>query len=146
MRLMSPNSMKEAIASITKSLNFNETYMAGFLGVTVKTIDDWKKREMGDLPPKARRLVRLYEVIHYLQDRHKEIPESSYKNLIENGRITIDPSDPEDGSTTLISFILAEPAAKIWAPCVDEVVNEFQKSNQKKAEKLRGDNPSVRYA
>lgn len=146
MSTKSPDSIREAIGYITKALNFNETYLAGFLGVTVKTIDDWKKRGMGDLPPKAKRLVRLHEVIQYLQNKHKEIPESSYKNLIENGRVTIDPNDPEDGSTALISFILAEPEASAWAPCVEEVVQEFIKSNIKETEKHREAHQSVRHA
>jgi hypothetical protein len=140
------DSIKQAITFITKTLNFNETYLAGFLGVTEKSLNEWKKRGLGDLPPKAKRLVRLFEVVQYLQTRHPEIPQSAYKSLIENGRITIDPNDPEDGSTSLISFILAEPEASAWAPCVEEVVREFISSNIKETEQHREANQSVRHA
>lgn len=115
-------------------------------GVTDKTLNDWKKRGIGDLPPKAKRLVRLYEVVQYLQSKHKEIPKSSYKNLIENGRVTIDPNDPEDGSIALISFIKAEPEATAWAPCVEEVVQEFKMSNIRETEQHHEAHQSVRQA
>lgn len=142
----SADSVKQIVELVKKALKFNDTYLAGFVGVTEKSLNEWKKRGMGDLPPKAKRLVRLHEVIRYLQDRHKEIPESSYKNLIENGRITTDPNDPDDGSISLLNFILAEPEAIAWPPCVEEVVREFVSANIKETEQPREAHRSVRHA
>lgn len=140
------DSIKEAVSTITKLFKINETHLAGFLGVSEKTLNDWKKRGMGELPPRAKRLVRLYSVVQYLQNEHKEIPEPSYKNLIENGRVILDPSDPEDGSTSLISYICAEPEATAWVACVEQVVKEFVRDHIIENEKHREAHPSVRHA
>lgn len=140
------DSIKQAVAVITKIFKINETHLAGFLGVSEKSLNDWKKRGMGDIPPKAKRLVRLFEVVQYLQNKHGEIPEASYKNLIENGRITIDPNDHDDGTTSLLSYICAEPEARAWVPCVEEVVREFIRDHITETEQHREANKSVRHA
>ena len=67
-RLMSKkplDGLKQAIAELSDALSIRETYLAGFLGVTEKSLNEWKKLGMGDLTPKAHRLVRLHEVVSY---------------------------------------------------------------------------------
>lgn len=125
------DSLKQAVAELTESLGIRETYLAGFLGVTEKSLNEWKKLKLGDVTPKARRLTRLHEVVEYLKGKHPEVPGSAYKSLIENGRIVTDPNDPEEGSVSLLNFIIEEPDSKTWVPCVEEVVREFIRSSTK---------------
>jgi hypothetical protein len=140
------DSLKQAISELTETLGITETYLAGFLGVTEKSLNEWKKLGMGDLTPKAKRLLRLYEVVEYLKSAHPEVPTSAYKSLIENGRIVIDPKDSEDGSLSLLNFIIEEPESKIWLPCVKDVVHEFIRNNLKETERPRENYRPVRHA
>lgn len=116
----------QAIAELINWLGISDTHLAGLLGVTPKSLADWKKRAPGELPPKAGRLVRLYEVVHYLQKRHPEFSSNTLKNILENGRLVIDPSDDEEGSMSLLGFIVEEPTARVWASCVDQVVEDYK--------------------
>lgn len=135
----------QAVVQLTEWLGVNETHLAGLLGVTPKSLADWKKRNPGDLPPKAHRLERLYQVVTYLQKHHPEIQAKEYKGLIENGRITIDPDDAEEGSISLLNFINAEPEAKAWAPCVDSVIVDY-KNYLAAAGRFRETNRPIRNA
>ena len=135
----------QAVSQLIEWLGIGETYLAGFLGVSAKSLADWKKRGTGDLPPKAHRLVRLYEVVSYLKKYHSEVPPREYKGLIENGRIIVDPDNTEDGSISLLNFIVEEPDSRVWAPCVDGVVSEY-KNFLKAAGRLREANRPVRGA
>lgn len=47
------------------------------------------------------------------------------KNILENGRLVIDPNDDEEGSM-LLGFIVEEPTARVWASCVDQVVEDYK--------------------
>ena len=140
------DSLKQAIADLTSTLKVNETYLAGFLSVTEKSLNEWKKLGMGDATPKAYRLIRLHEVTGYLKSKHPEVPQSAYKALIENGRIVTDPNDLEEGSISLLNFITEDPHSKTWVPCVEEVVREFIKSNLKEMERSREAHQSIRHA
>ena len=139
-------SLKQAINELTGILNMKETYLAGFLGVTEKSLSEWKRLGIAEPTPKARRLIRLYEVVEYLESKHSEVPVTAYKSLIENGRIITDPDDFEDGSISLLNYIIEEPQSKTWVPCVEEVVKEFVSSNMKEMEKVREAHQSVRHA
>lgn len=135
----------QAVGQLMEWLGINETYLAAFLGVTPKSLTDWKKRGIADLPPKAHRLVRLYEVVSYLRKRHPDLPLREYKGLLENGRLTIDPDDEEEGTISLLNFIIEEPDAKAWAPCVEQVFTEYQ-NVLRAAGRLRETNRSIRNA
>lgn len=139
------NTPSQAIGQLTEWLGINETYLAGFLGVTPKSLADWKSRRPGELPPKAHRLVRLHAVVSYLKSRHPELPPRDYKGLLENGRLTINPDDAEEGTISLLNFIISDPNAKVWAPCVDHVVVDYQ-NLLNAAGKLREANRPVRHA
>lgn len=129
--------LKQIIAELTEILNIRETYLAGFLGVTEKSLNEWKKLGLDELTPKSYRLVRLYDVVSYLQNKHSEIPRSAYKSLIENGRFVTDPDDLEEGSISLLNFVIEEPQSKIWVPCVEEVVREFISETLRETERTR---------
>lgn len=79
----------------------------------------------GDLTPKAHRLTRLRDVVTYLQKSHSEIQKGSIKSFIENARVTIDPTDVEEGSTTLLNLIIEEPESRTWVPCVEEAIKNY---------------------
>lgn len=138
--------LKQAVAELTRTLDIGETYLAGFLGVTEKSLNEWKKLDTGEPTPKARRLIRLLDVVEFLKAKHSEIPASSYKALIENGRIVTDPYDAEDGSVSLLNFIIEDPRSITWVPCVEEVVREFVNSNLRERERPRETHQSVRHA
>lgn len=117
--------IRGAIAVVTNILGINETYLAGFLGVTEKSLNEWKRLGSGELTPKAKRLKRLYEVIEFIRDQYPKVSSNEIKSVLENGRITIDPDDEEDGTTALLSFILAEPEFKYWPAIVKEAVEDY---------------------
>ena len=146
MERMSFDTPSQAVAQLCELLGVNETYLAGFLGVTSKSLADWKKRQVGDLPPKGHRLIRLYEVVAYLRERHSEIPTKDYKGLLENGRFTVDPAETDEDSTiSLLNFIIEEPRARAWVPCVDQVAREYQHYLRTSGQ-LRETNRPVRHA
>ena len=115
-----------AISKIAELLGINETNLSLVLGVTPKTLSDWKKRQPGELPPKASRLVRLFQVLSYLEKTHPEVPKRELKGLLENGRLIFDPSDEDDGSISLLNFIISEPRALVWAPLVETIVDQYK--------------------
>jgi len=119
------DSTKEMIHKLTELLKINNAYLAGMLGVSEKSLNDWKGLGLGDLTPKAKRLKRLFEVVVYLKNKHPGIVASDYSKLLINGRVTIDPHDEEDGSTALINFVVSEPDAKIWVGAVEEAVRSL---------------------
>jgi hypothetical protein len=119
------DSTRGAIVHLTSSLGINDAYLAGFLGVSEKSLHSWKPLGAGELTPKAKRLKRLFEVVSYLESNFPKIPKVKYKSFLESARITIDPSDDEDGSTALITFILEEPETKAWVGSVREAVENY---------------------
>ena len=135
----------QAVSQLIEWLDINETYLAGFLGVSPKSLGEWKKRGVGELPPKGLRLARLFEVVSYLLDKHKEIPVREYKGLLENGRIVIDPNDDDEGSISLLNFIIEEPSARVWVPSVEQVVKEYE-TILRATGRLRESNQTVRVA
>lgn len=119
------DSTRGAISYLTSLLGINEAYLAGFLGVSEKSLHSWKPLGAGELTPKAKRLKRLFEVVNYLENKFPNIQKKKYKSFLESARITIDPSDEEDGSTALITFIIEEPESSAWVGSVREAVENY---------------------
>jgi hypothetical protein len=146
---MEKNHFDSPNQAVTQLMNWlgmeRESYLAGFLGVSPKSLTDWKKRPIAELPPKSHRLVRLFEVVSYLKNRHPELHQRDYKNLLENGRLVIDPEDEDEGSISLLNFIVEEPDARVWRACVEQVVSEF-KNVLRATGRLRETDPSIRKA
>lgn len=128
---------KEMISELTKALQVSETYLAGYLGVTEKSLNEWKRLQMGDLTPKAHRLTRLYKVLRYLGRQHEDIPVTAYKNLIENGRVPFDAADEDIDSISLLNFILSEPESNYWIACVEQVVSDYKQQMKNAPEPTR---------
>lgn len=120
------DSTRQAISYLMKTLGMNnDAYLAGFLGVSEKSLHLWKPLGVGELTPKAKRLKRLFEVVNYLESEFPKMPKVQYKPFIESARITIDPNDDEDGTTALITFIIEEPESKAWVGSVREAVENY---------------------
>lgn len=127
------DSVKQAISTLTETLRINEAHLAGMLNVTEKSLHEWKKLGVGELTPKAKRLKRTYEAVAFIKNNFSaDINTSEIKNVLENGRITIDPNDEEDGTTALISFIRAHPETDVWVPSVKEAVSDYLTSRPQK--------------
>lgn len=119
------DSTRGAITYLTTTLGINDSYLAGFLGVSEKSLHSWKPLGPGDLTPKAKRLKRLFEVVSYLESEFPKIPKARYKSFLENSRITINPNDEDDGSVALITFIIEEPDTKAWVGSVREAIENY---------------------
>ncbi len=133
-----PDSTKQMVHFLTEELSINNSYLAGMLGVSEKSLNDWKSLPMGDLTPKAKRLMRLFQVISYLKTNFKEVSHKEYKNVLLNGRIVLDPNDEEDGTTSLMSFVISEPEAKAWPAIVEAAVNSLEIKNFSKGYESNG--------
>lgn len=143
-KLNQADSTKQMIAEITAVFGITETHLAGFLGVTEKSLNEWKGRQMGDLPPKAFRLTQLHKVMLHIQSKHSEVPENMYKPLIENGRVPFDSGDEDYDSISLVGLIKADPQSKLWMACVDHVINEYKETTSIAPEKMpRESNRSI---
>ena len=127
-KLSRADSTKRMIAEITSVFQVSETYLAGFLGVTEKSLNEWKRLPMGDLTPKAYRLTQLHKVMLHLQSKHPTVSANMYKSLIENGRVPFDSGDEDYNSIPLIGLIKADPESKLWMACVDHVINEYKQN------------------
>jgi DNA-binding XRE family transcriptional regulator len=102
--------IKKISKSLQKDLSITEDYLALFIGVTPISLKNWEK-EVSD---KTARLLRLYEVVEYLKKSVPTLPQKHYKNFLDNARYVYDETNDEDGSTSLIGFILADPKMKAW--------------------------------
>jgi hypothetical protein len=140
------DSTRGAITYLAATLGINDSYLAGFLGVSEKSLHSWKPLGTGDLTPKAKRLKRLFEVVSYLESEFPNIPKSKYKSFLESARITIDPNDEDDGSVVLITFIIEEPETKAWVGVVREAVeNHFGEEYMTTKEPRREATASIRH-
>lgn len=135
-KLSRADSTKQMISELTSAFQVNETYLAGFLMVTEKSLNEWKKLPMGDLTPKAYRLTRLHQVLRYIEEKHPEVPTAAYKSIVENGRVAVDNAD-DYGSVSLLNFILTVPESQFWIPCVEQVISEFKKTLTPAVERVR---------
>ncbi len=119
------DSVRQALEELKEALGLSHDYLAGLLGVTGRSLDEWKKKGMGDLRGKVQRLIRLHQVLHYVENNPRRIQKKDLRNFLENARITVDPDDEEDGTVSLINYIIHEPEATTWVACVKEAVSDF---------------------
>lgn len=117
---------KHAISVVSDVLEMNRSYLAGFLGVTERSLSTWENLGGGETTPKSKRMKLLYNVLKYISENYDKIPSKDYKFILENGRITIDPDDEDDdGTISLINYILSNPDERYWVSCVREAVEGF---------------------
>lgn len=116
---------KQAIVKSCEALSCNESYLAGMLGVTERSLGAWKKLGGGDGTPKAKRAKLLYEVLRYIHTHHKDIDPTEYKSFLENARVVVDPDDDEDGSVSLLNVIISNPDETYWAAIVEQAKKDY---------------------
>lgn len=116
---------KQAVEQLKKGLNLKDIPLATLLGVTERSLNDWKKRSAGELPPKAYRLKRLWEVLRYMETKYPKLTPTERQSVLNNGRVTIDPDDPDDGTISLINYIKAHPKDVAYTGQVDEAIVDY---------------------
>ena len=137
---------RQAIESLKNALQMNDSYLAGFLGVTEKSLHSWKSMQAGELSPKSMRLKRLFEVVEYLQEKASHLPQKYYRQFIENSRVIVDTEDEEEGSISLIGFINSEPENNAWVHVVKDAIHEYETSLPEKGTKREETPRSVQQA
>lgn len=125
MTLPALDNLKQASDLLTDVLGVNRTMLAGLLGVTERSMSDWEKKALGDITPKAKRLVLLYQLVRFIEEKHPKIPQKMYREILENSRVVIDPEDSEDGSVSLMNMVITDPEEKYWAQIADSAIKEY---------------------
>ena len=110
---------------LKNSLEIADIPLATMLSITERSLNHWKQQPVGGLSPKAFRFKRLWEVVQYLHLKYPNLTPEQRRSILDNGRVVIDPDDPDDGTTTLISYIIADPKALAYTGQVDEAVKSF---------------------
>lgn len=124
--MQQPDSTKQMIHFALEKLQISNTQLAAMLGVSEKSLNDWKNLQMGDLTPKAKRLKRLYEVLSYLEHTYGKMLNLNYMKILIDGLIVLDPSDEEFGHTTLLTFITSDPENTAWVGNVKMAMESFE--------------------
>ena len=120
--------MKNLSDSIQATLNINKQNLAGLIGVTEQSLNEWELIESDFLlPNKAKRLALLSDIIKYVSQNYPQIKESSYLEILHNERIVFNPEDLEDGDVSFIGFINANPSQVGWKIIVSQILDEHLK-------------------
>jgi hypothetical protein len=125
--IMTHDSVKAMVGFLKTAFNASPTQLAGHLRISERTLTEWQQKGgIGDLKGKQLRLRRLADVVGYLQERLKE-PDA--RNVIVNGRVRIGPSPDEDseddGTMSLMAWIVEFPEEKAWPGVVDEAAKDY---------------------
>ena len=105
------DSTGQMIDDMLETLSVSKTRLAAMLGVSERTLTDWRSKGVGDLRTKALRLARLCEVVAELR---KLAPETKPLNILEDGRVPVSADDELD-SITLLAYVNAYPEERGWA-------------------------------
>ena len=116
---------KQAMDELKNFLEISDIPLATMLRITERSLNHWKQQLVGELSPKAFRFKRLWEVVHYLHSKYPNLTPEQCRLILDNGRVVIDPHDPDDGTTTLINYIIADPKAIAYTGQVNEAVKSF---------------------
>lgn len=125
MSLSALDSLKQASDLLTGVLGVNRTMLAGLLGVTERSMSDWEKKDLGDITPKAKRLVLLYQLVRFIEQKYPAVPHKMYREILENARVEIDPEDSEDGSVSLMNMVISDPDEKYWPQIANSAIKEY---------------------
>lgn len=117
----------ELLKKISSALGVTHTQLAAMLLVSERSIYDWARRPVDELPPKGLRLLRLGEVVDEL---HIVMP----KNDLDPGRMLAILSDgvvpitfdEDSGPMTLISYITAFPEDRGWRANVTAAALDYK--------------------
>ena len=116
---------KQAMEELKDALNISDIPLATMLGITERSLNHWKQQPVGELSPKAFRFKRLWEVVRYLHLEYSNLTPEQRRSILDNGRVVIDPHDLDDGTTTLINYIISDPKALAYTGQVNEAVKSF---------------------
>lgn len=119
------DSLKQASELLTGVLGVNRTMLAGLLGVTERSMSDWEKKALGDITPKAKRLVLLYELVRFIEEKYSSVPAKMYREVLENSRVVVDPDDLEDGTVSLMNMVISDPEEKYWPQIANSAIQEY---------------------
>ncbi len=119
------DNLKQASEILTGTLGVNRTLLAGLLGVTERSLQEWEKKPLGDITPKAKRLELLYNLIRFMEQKYPKVPAKMYREILENSRVVIDQDDPEDGSTSLMNMVISDPEEKYWPQIANSAIKEY---------------------
>jgi hypothetical protein len=124
---MQYDSVKGIVGFLKTALDASPTQLAGHLRISERTLTEWQQKSgLGDLKGKQLRLSRLAQVVSYLQEQRKE-PDA--RNVIVNGRVRIGPPPDEDseddGTMSLMAWLVEFPEEQAWAGIVDEAANDY---------------------
>src|ERR1039458_5124159 len=113
------DSVPQAIDTLIHKLGRNQAYLAGLIGVSERTLSEWRSRGVGELPPKAARFVRLKNAVDYLLTQ-KKVAETELVDVLNNGRVPISqPIDEDNDSMALVAYLTSFPEEQAWALAVD---------------------------
>lgn len=122
------DNLKQATDILVNALGVNNrTMLAGLLGVTERSLQEWEKKPLGEITPKAKRLVLLYNLVRYIEQQFPMVPAKMYREILENSRVVIDPDDLEDGSTSLMNMVISDPEEKYWPQIATSSITEYLK-------------------
>lgn len=96
------NLIKQRISDIKSKLQLPEGMLLSYLGITELTLEKWT---LSNKDPKVGKLNLLYDVINNLSTINSE--PNNLTNFLINERIVFDPTDAEDGSVSIINYLLA---------------------------------------
>ena len=130
----------QAIDELQEKLGgISSTKLGNLLGVSERSISEWKRKRMNDIPPKAVRALRTLDVVNEVRKICPGYSPQEIYSLLENGRISLGGIDDED-SISLIGFIRANPNVKPWLPQVKDAITDFEEFMKVRR---RGTRPSV---
>ncbi|HAZ13816.1 MAG: hypothetical protein A2X86_14525 [Bdellovibrionales bacterium GWA2_49_15] len=53
----------------------------------------------------------MYNLVRLIEQKYPKVPAKMYREILENSRVVID-QDPEDGKTSLMNMVVADPDVK----------------------------------
>ena len=123
-----PESVTDITREVLSDLAISKGQLASLLMVTERSLYDWTQKSVNAIPPKGRRLIRLYQVI---QELDAQIPKFSLRKdsihkVLRDGRIPISETDEDGGdSMTLISYIVEFPDDHGWVANVKAAIQDY---------------------
>lgn len=125
MSLQILDNLRQASNELTETLGINKTMLAGLLGVTERSMLEWEKKSLSDITPKSKRLVLLYNLVRFMEQKYPTISKKMYRELLENSRVVIDPDDLEDGSISLMNMVINDPDEKYWPQIASSAIENY---------------------
>jgi transcriptional regulator with XRE-family HTH domain len=122
------DSLKQIIAKLTNELAISATQLAALVGVSERTLSDWKIKGPGDLPPKAARLARLAEAVDEIGKLEQGATSGKILSILNNGDVPLGSASwPDVDAIPLIQYICVFPKETGWKANVDAAVKDHKR-------------------